>query len=114
MYAAHWADKPSVIDVYDSRTWDKLRSMHTPCGSGGGRYFRHTLLVTDDRIRFCCRDKNKLYIMDKSGSLLPTHGRSRHSALDDGPGVLRRPYVCQSDADNSVLIADTYNNRLQD
>ena len=29
------------------------------------------------------------------------------------PGVLRVPYVCRSDADNSVLIADRDDNRLQ-
>ena len=67
-----------------------------------------------------------------SGELLQTHGRSvKEARMEDdnsiigqtgsgkrvqqqwGAGVLHGPRLCQVDAEGSVLVADSYNQRLQ-
>ena len=125
MYAAR-IQQPHAVDVYDGRTWGRLREIPTPCCSAVA-YSNHTLHVTDDRILLCCRNENKLQVLSHSGELLQTHGRSRDEATHDddiieqtasgepryGPGVLDGPRLCHVDAEGSALVADTHNDRLQ-
>ena len=133
MYATKRTGPHHTVDVYDSSTWRRLREIPTPCCSAVDNSSRHKLHVSDDRILLCCETKAKLHVLNcQSGELLQTHGRSVIEArVEDnnstigqtgsgrrvqqqwGPGVLHGPRLCQVDADGSVLVADSYNQRLQ-
>ena len=107
MYAARLGI-PHTVDVYDSSTWRRLREIPTPCCSAT-EFSPHTLQVTDDHILVCCFDEDELHVLSHSGELLQTTSGEPMNA----PGVLRSPYLCQVDAEGSVLVADKANDRLQ-
>ena len=120
LYAADM-NSPS-IHVYDCRTWQRLRSISTPCSDSkyDGDLYDHTICVNSTGIRLSCWDCNMIYVLDAHGILKQTHGpritiipssnaASEHSMENS---ELTDPLICQEDDDGEVLLAEFSNNRI--
>ena len=68
-----------------------------------------TLSITNTQLKCCSRGDDTIKVYSLSGELLQTYGtRGRGDA-----GQLDCPYISDDDDDDSVLIADNGNDRLQ-
>ena len=112
---------PSV-HVYDCRTWQKLRSINTPCSDSKhvDDLYGHTISVNSKRIRLSCFWQDRIYVLDPHGTLKETHGpritiiASPNEASEQSYELseLQRPLICQMNDDGEVLLADYLNDRM--
>ena len=92
------------IKVYDTRTWERIRLMQSPCEC---LYtYPHTLHVGSQHITLACFDTHIIHTMTKQGDHV-------HSTKC-GSGVIEFnfPHLCHN-VNDAVLVADFHNHRLQ-
>ena len=68
-----------------------------------------TLATANGKIFACSDDDAKVFMLSQSGEVLQTHGKPG----SDQAGELRLPYLCAVDHEESMLVVDYYNDRLQ-
>ena len=120
LYAADW--KSPSIHVYDCRTWQRIRSIATPCSDiehDDDIYF-HRIIVYSTGIKLSCWDRDAIYVLDPLGTLNETHGprippivsSTSASEYSTKHSELNGPRICQQDDDRAVLVADFINIRM--
>lgn len=63
----------------------------------------------DSKYYLCAHDEAKIFLMDINGLIISNFGKSGNRF----PGELNKPRLCCMDVDNSVIVADVGNKRLQ-
>ena len=71
--------------------------------------WRITLCISNNLLYACLSGDNRIDMFSRDGHLLSSTGSNGHG----GPGQLRCPFICATDAAGDVLIADHTNHRLQ-
>ena len=105
---AYCYDPPRLI-VYTMRKyrWEKCNSISLARAVKQCAYV--TLATANGKIFACSDEDDKVFVLSQSGKVLQTHGKP-----GSGPaGRLRKPFLCAVDSEESMLVADRGNDRLQ-
>ena len=68
-----------------------------------------TLATANGKIFACSADDAKVFVLSQSGEVMQTHGKPG----SDRAGELNNPRLCAVDSEESMLVADCDNDRLQ-
>ena len=99
--------KGSFVRVYNPSAWPwiQLREIRLPCD--GVRLI--TLNISTEHIYACCWSEHTIFKLTHESVLERRHGKRGEGEA----GELHSPYLCHSDADGTLLVADHDNRRLQ-
>ena len=92
------------IQVYDTRTWERIRNIHSPCKCSHA--YNHTLHIGSEHITLTCGDTHIIHTMTHRGEHVQT------TKNGSGIGEFVHPFICHNSSD-AVLVGDFANARLQ-
>ena len=105
---AHYYDPPR-IEAYTRRDdgWEPCVTIILVHGTTSDMYM--TMAVANNKLYVCSAHDNEVYVVTPYGEVMATHGSSGSRLA----GELDCPFLCAVDSDESMLVADCKNHRLQ-
>ena len=102
-----YEDDSASIQTYKyNDSWERQRTIQSPFSKG-----QNTLSISDTTITVCGVFAQSLCILNHEGQQINSYGKP--SKRSKSAGRLNCPRLCQEDGDGVLLVADSWNNRLQ-
>ena len=107
LFAYCWSPPRLIVYTMQNDRWETRDTISLARVASGGDFV--TLAAANGKLFACSVCDAKVFVLSQSGEVLQTHGKPGSGLA----GELNEPELCAVDSEESMLVADRDNDRLQ-